>query len=1010
MPAPSTVADVGALERDLRAAVRGEVRFDAKARALYATDASPYRIPPVGVVVPLDEDDVRAAVRVAAAHEVPLLPRGGGTSLAGQTVGEALVIDMSKHLTKVLEVNVEERWARVQPGVVRDQLNRVLAPHGLQFTPDVATTDRANVGGMVANNSSGTHSIKYGKTVDQVISMRVLLADGTELELGPLSREELEAKLAQEDREGRLYREVVRVVRENEDEIRARYPKVMRRVGGYNLDELLGDGPFNLAKLVCGSEGTLALILEVKVALHRLPPKRVLDMRHFDSLEKCLTAVQYINRHGPAAVELLDRDLFQLGKDNPHMAPLTAWVQGDPAAVLLVEFDGETDEELERQLASLAADPEVNALSYASYVARHPAEQRDIVELRRAGLGIYATMKGRQKPTPFIEDAAIPVEKLPYYIPEVIEVCRRHGARTVMYAHASVGVIHVRPLIDLKSEVGVEAFRRISEEVFELVVKYGGSWSGEHGDGLIRSYQNRRLFGDRLYQAFIEVKRAFDPGWRMNPGKVVEAPTLTENLRYGPDYPEPTVATHLDFSDQEGFLGAIEACTGVGACRKVGVGTMCPSYMATRDEDHSTRGRANVLREAITGGLPGGLTSRAVYEVLDLCLECKACKAECPSQVDMAKLKYEWLQHWHDDHGVSLPTLAFANVGRVAPLGQALAPVANALLPTRPVRWLLEKVAGVDARRVLPRYAPERFERWFERRGRAAGGGAEGSGASGSGAGNAAPAGTEPAAAPAGPAPTGTNGRRVALFVDTWTRHNEQGPGKAAVTVLEALGYRVELVPYGCCGRPQLSKGLVRQARRMAEENVRRLERYVGEGVPVLGVEPSCVAMFRDDYPDLVPGRATEAVAENLRMVEEFLAKEWTSGRLKPERSFVRASEPLLFHGHCQQKAVLGTSYAAAVLGWVADDVRVLDAGCCGMAGSFGYAHHDLSLAIGEQRLFPAVREHEGVTAAPGFSCRHQIADGTGKRAVHPVEVLARHLNPAAGQGDAYPPRAGPRP
>ncbi len=962
LPAPRAASDPAALERDLRAAVRGEVRFDDKARALYATDASPYRIAPIGVVVPLDADDVRAAVRVAAEHGAPILPRGGGTSLAGQTVGEALVIDVSKHLTNVLELNLEERWVRVQPGVVRDQLNRYLAPHGLQFTPDVATTDRANVGGMVANNSSGTHSIKYGKTVDQVMSLTALLADGTELELGPLDEAGLAAKLAQPGREGDLYRRVKELVDDNEAEIAARYPKVMRRVGGYNLDELVGEGPFNLAKLVCGSEGTLAVILEVKLALHRLPPRRVLDMRHFDTLEKCLTAVQYVNRHGPAAVELLDRDLFELGQDNPHIAPLTSWVVGDPAAVLLVEFDGETDEELDGQLAALDADPEVAALAYGSFVARHPAQMRDIFELRRAGLGIYATMKGRQKPTPFVEDAAIPVDRLPQYIPEVIEVARRHGSRTVMYAHASVGVIHVRPLIDLKVEGGIEAYRRISEEVFELVLKHGGSWSGEHGDGLIRSYQNRRMFGDRLYEAFVEVKRAFDPHWLMNPGKVVEAPPMTESLRYGTDYPEATLATHFDFSGQEGFLGAIEACTGVGACRKVDVGTMCPSYMATRDEDHSTRGRANVLREAITGGLPGGLTSQAVYEVLDLCLECKACKAECPSQVDMAKLKYEWLQHYHDEHGVSLSARAFANVGMVAPLGQALAPLANALLPLRPVRWAMEKAVGVDARRVLPSYERERFERWFDRRERVA----------------AAPGRT-----------------RVALFVDTWTRHNEHGPGQAAVTVLERLGYDVELVPYGCCGRPQVSKGMLRDAKRMASANVARLKPYVDAGVPVLGVEPSCVAAFRDDYPDLVPGEDTAAVARSVRMVEEFLAKEWTAGRLKPEAAFERTSEPVMFHGHCQQKAVLGTSYASAVLGWVADEVKVLDAGCCGMAGSFGYAHHDVSMAIGERRLFPAVREHDGVTAAPGFSCRHQIADGTGERAVHPVEVLARRLKPA---------------
>ncbi len=957
---------MGALEREMRAAVKGEVRFDDKARALYATDASTYRIAPIGVVVPLDEDDVRAAVRVAAAHGAPILPRGGGTSLAGQTVGEAVVIDVSKYLVKVLELNLEERWVRVQPGVVRDQLNRYLAPHGLQFTPDVATTNRANVGGMVANNSSGTHSIKYGKTVDQVISLRVLLSDGTELELGPQDAAGLQRKLADEGREGDLYRTVKRVVDANADEIEARYPKVMRRVGGYNLDELVGDGPFNLAKLVCGSEGTLALILEAKVAITSLPPKRVLDMRHFDTLEKALTAVQYINRHGPAAVELLDRDLFELGRANPHMAALTSWVQGDPAAVLLVEFDGETEEELERQVASLASDPEVSSLSYASFVAKVPAQQEEIFQLRRDGLGIYATMKGRKKPTPFIEDAAIPVDKLPFYIPEVVEVCERHGARVVMYAHASVGVIHVRPLLDLKDEAGIDAYRDISAEVFELVLKYGGSWSGEHGDGLIRSYQNRRLFGDKLYEAFIEVKRAFDPGWLMNPGKVVEAPPITEDLRYGKDYPAVELHTHFDFSNQEGFLGAIEACTGVGACRKVDVGSMCPSYMGTRDEDHSTRGRANVLREAITGGLPGGLTSKAVYEVLDLCLECKACKAECPSQVDMAKLKYEWQQHYYDDHGTPLSARAFANVGRVAPLGQALAPVANALLPLKPVRWLMEKVVGVDARRVLPRYEPQRFERWFERRDR-------------------------PAPEDRSPAAAETRGK-VALFADTWTRFNDHGPGKAAVRVLDALGYEVELVAYGCCARPQISKGMLRDAKKMATANVAQLKRYVDAGVPVVGLEPSCVAAFTDDYPDLVPGDDTRAVAKNVRMVEDFLAKEWTAGRFKPEDHFERSEEPVLFHGHCHQKSVLGTSYTAAVLGWVAEDVEVLDAGCCGMAGSFGYGHHDLSMTIGERRLFPAVRAHDGATAAPGFSCRHQIADGTDDEAVHPIQVLARHL------------------
>ncbi|MEJ2291958.1 MAG: FAD-linked oxidase C-terminal domain-containing protein, partial [Deinococcales bacterium] len=834
---PSTVAT---LERELKAGVAGEVRFDETARTLYATDASPYEIRPLGVVLPRSLDDVRAAVAIAARHGVPVLPRGGGTSLAGQTVGKALVLDVSKYLTRVLELNLEERWARVEPGVVRDQLNAMLAPHGLQFTPDISTTSRANIGGMVANNSAGTRSIKYGKTVDQVLAMRVLLMDGTELELGPVDRTSLQTKLGQQDREGELYRTVHRVVTEHADEIAARYPKIMRRVGGYNLDEFGPDRPFNLAKLVCGSEGTLAVILEVTIHLDPVPTHRLLAMLHFETLQGALTAVQHVNRHGPSAVELMDRDIFVLGRQNPALAPLLGWLQGDPGALLMVEFDGTTEQEMRAGLASMEQDPEVSGLAYATYLATSPGQQAEILQFRRDGLGIYSTVKGRSKPTPFVEDSSVPVENLPRYIADVAEVCRRHGVHVVFYAHASVGVIHLRPHLDLKTEQGVRTFEAISREVFELVKKYGGSWSGEHGDGLIRSYQNPSMFGPVLYEDFRAIKRAFDPAGLLNPGKVVDAPAMTENLRYGADYPEVDVPTFFDFSADGGYLGAIENCNGVGACRKVGTGTMCPSYMATRDEDHTTRGRANVLRDALNGRMPGGLTSREVYDVLDLCLECKACKAECPSQVDMATIKYEFLQHYYDDHGTPLAVRAIGNVSRLAPLGQRLAPLANALLPTAPVRWALEKLVDVDRRRVLPRYADQSFQRWFERH--------QG----------------DPQGAPGGAAAPEAGERRVALFADTWTMFNETAPGQAAVRVLEALGYRVELVPYGCCGRPQLSKGLLREARTRARSNVERLHPYVERGVPVVGLEPSCVTALADDYRRLLPGARTDAVADNV--------------------------------------------------------------------------------------------------------------------------------------------------
>ena len=968
--------DLDAIAAELRGRVGGEVRFDDRARSLWATDASPYEIQPYGVVLPKTVEDIAAVMEVANRHGVPVLPRGGGTSLAGQTVGKAIVVDVSKYLTEILEFDQDGAWVRVQPGVVRDDLNRYLAPFRLQFTPDVSTTNRANIGGMVANNSAGTRSIKYGKSVDQVIAMTVMLADGSIVELREVSAEERAAKAGQDDLEGGIYRTVHRIVTEHEALIEERFPKVMRRVGGYNLDELIGGRPFNLAKLVSGSEGTLAIILDVTLRLSPVPEHKLLAMVHFDSMQSALTAVQYINRHGPSAVELFDRRIFELARENPALIPYLHWVEGDPEAILLVEFDGVTEDEMRRGLAGLESDARVESLAYHTHLALTPKEQEDILEFRRKGLGIYATIRGRQKPQAFIEDAAIPPEHLPEYIPEVQEVCRRHGADVVLYGHASVGVIHLRPLLDLKTSEGVERYRKISEETFELVKKYGGSWSGEHGDGLIRSYKNRELFGDTLYEAFREVKRAFDPHGLLNPGKIVDAPPLDENLRYGPDYPNDPTDTVFDFSASGGFLGAIEMCTGVGACRKTTTGTMCPSYMVTLDEDHSTRGRANVLREAITGKMPGGLTSDEVFDVLDLCLECKACKAECPSRVDMATLKSEFLQHYWDERGAPLSARAIGNVATVAPLAQKLAPVANALLPLAPVRWAMEKAVGVDRRRVLPSYARQDFGTWFRRRG-AAGRRPDRADSEASTSGTSADA-SPPA-----------NDATVALFADTWTMYNAPGVGRAATEVLEALGYRVELVPYGCCGRPLISKGFLRQAKERAKRNVERLQGWVDRGVPVIGLEPSCVTAFQDDYRSLVPGEATDRVADHVKMIDQFLAKAWTTGAIRPDDAFEKRDEKLLLHGHCQQKAVIGTAPTKALLGWVATDVHEVDSGCCGMAGSFGYSHHEISMKSGERRLFPAVRAHAGETVACGFSCRHQIADGTGKASQHVVEVLA---------------------
>lgn len=973
-PAAVDGALLARIADELNTKVQGEVRFSERARALYATDASPYEIKPYGVVLPRTAEDVRHVLTIANRYGLPVLPRGGGTSLAGQTVGAAIVLDFSKYMNEVLAFDPEARLIKVQPGVVRDNLNLYLKPYGLQFTPDVATTSRANLGGMVANNSAGTRSIKYGKTVDQVVSMTVMLSDGTVTELREVSGEELGVKLELEGLEGEVYRTVHRIVTEHEDEIERRYPKVMRRVGGYNLDELTQGKPFNLAKLVSGSEGTLAVMLDITVRLEPVPAQRCLALLHFHTLVDALHAVQHVNRHDPTAVEILDHTLFNLGRENPNLAPLLGWLQGEPEAVLMVEFDGEDEDEMLGKLKSLQADPKVGGLSYGAHIAYGAREQAEVWDFRKGGLGVFATMKGDAKPTAFIEDAAVPVESLPHYIPEVLAVCEKHGVRAVMYAHASVGVIHIRPILNLKDPVDIENYRKISEETLALVQKYGGSWSGEHGDGLIRSYGNPYIFGDVLYGEFENLKRAFDPNSIMNPGKIVDAPPMTENLRYGPDYHTIPLQTYFDWREDGGFMPAVEMCSGVGHCRKTTTGTMCPSYMATRDEDHSTRGRANVLREAMSGRLPGGLTSREVFDVLDLCLSCKACKAECPSQVDMAKMKYEFLQHYYDEHGTPLSARAFGNAAYTAPMGRFLAPIANRLLPRRPVRWLLEKTLGVDRRRVMPLYANAPFDH-LHRQHTKRNGVAKG--------------------VPKGERPT------VALFADTWTMYHDPHIGLSAVRVLEALGYRVERVAYRCCGRPQISKGLLKQAKGMAQRNVDALHDYVKRGVPVLGLEPSCVTAFTGDYRDLIPGETTERVASNVKMIDQFLAKEWASGRLEPEGVFHKNSIPLMFHGHCQQRAAIGSAPSKAVLGWTSDRVQEVDSGCCGMAGSFGYSHYDVSMQIGERRLFPAAREHQGEVVACGFSCRHQLRDGAAREAKHVIEVLEDALLPHAAPADS---------
>jgi FAD/FMN-containing dehydrogenase/Fe-S oxidoreductase len=953
----------------LRRHIEGEIRFDAASRHLYSTDASIYQIEPLGVVIPRTTADLLTAVQVAAEMRVPITARGGGTSLSGQSIGPGLVIDCSKYLNRILHLDPAARVARVQPGVILDQLNRAALPHGLQVGPDVATASRANLGGMIGNNSAGARSIVFGKMIDHVRRLAVILADGSRADFGPLGAAEWQRKAASRTTEGRLYAAVRRVAVENADEIRRRFPKIMRRVSGYNLDVFaaaLADGgsgpPAGLHQLVVGSEGTLAVISEAEINLVKRPPARGLLVPHFESLAAAMNALAVCLDARPSAVELMDQMLLDLARANLGLRDVMQFIRGRPRALFMVEMSGEgTDEvadRVDKLRHRLQEVPGVTAL----VPALEPPQRDALWGLRRAGMPLLLGRPGDKKPVTFIEDTAVAPQHLPEFVGRFREVLRRHGTDGAFYGHASVGCLHIRPLLNLKDGGDVARMRRITEDITDLVLEFGGALSGEHGDGLARSEWNRKMFGEALYQAFRQVKHAFDPDNVLNPGKVVDAPAMTENLRYGPGYRPAEPATVFDYTRQEGFVRSVELCNGSGVCRKLKGGTMCPSFRATQDEKDSTRGRANALRLALTGRAPlHELRSRWVYDVLDLCLMCKACKAECPSNVDLAKLKAEFLHLYYRGRGRPPGHWLLAHLYRLYPLAAAAAPLVNWLQERGLVRWLLEKGAGIDRRRTLPRLCADHFRRWLTRH---------------------------------RPGPAAGRLGRVLLLDDCFTTFNEPGVGKAAVRVLEAAGYRVAPVGLLCCGRPMISKGFLPQARALVQAQASALAARVADGTPLLGLEPSCLVTLTDEWPELVPGPATQQVAAAARLAESWLAEKAQKAdvqlQLKP-----RPWKHLL-HGHCHQKALFGTAGTAAALRLVPGVcVGVLDSGCCGMAGSFGYEreHYDLSVAVAQLELLPALAaEPDATVVAPGTSCRHQIRDLTGRKALHPLEVLASSL------------------
>jgi FAD/FMN-containing dehydrogenase/Fe-S oxidoreductase len=954
------------LARQLRQHTSAEVRFDVAARRLYSTDASIYQIEPLGVALPRTPDDVRATVQIAAEMQVPLTARGGGTSLSGQSIGPGLVLDGSKYLNAILDLDPAARIVRVQPGVILDSLNRAVAPHGLWFGPDVATASRANLGGMIGNNSAGARSIVNGKTLDHVRRLRVVLADGSSADLGPLDGAGWERRAERRTPEGTLHRRVREIIHEHADEIRLRFPRILRRVSGYNLDALCRafdkGRPTGLHQLVVGSEGTLAVITEAELGLLPRPTERGLLLPQFASLGAAMDALAACLELSPSAVELLDGMLLDLARGNLSLKDTMAAIPGRPDAVLMVEFSGDDRAEIADRVARLERRLRGADGVTAVVAALEPALREPLWNLRRDAMPLLYGMRGDRKPVTFVEDTAVSPRHLPEFAARFRELLRRHGTDGAFYGHASVGCLHIRPLLNLKDPDDVARMRRITEDVTDLVLEYGGSLSGEHGDGLARSEWNRKMFGEDVYQAFREIKEAFDPRNLLNPGRIVEAPPMTAHLRYGPGYAPPELPTVFDYSRQEGFVRSIELCNGSGVCRKLQGGTMCPSFRATRDEKDSTRGRANALRLALAGEEPlKELRSRWVYDVLDLCLMCKACKAECPSNVDLAKLKAEFLHRYYQGKPRPLGHRLMGRIHRVNRLGAPLAPLVNWLQERRLLRWLLEKVAGIDRRRSLPPLHADHFRRWFARR-----------------------------PPPARPAERGT----VLLLDDCFTTYNEPEIGRAAVRVLEAAGHRVELAGLTCCGRALISKGFLGEARALIRAQVSTLVHRLSDGAPLLGLEPSCLLTLVDEWPELVPGPETRRVAAAAELADLWLARQLQDGGrdlgLRPRPG------ACVLHGHCHQKALRGTAGTAALLCRIPGlDVTVLDAGCCGMAGSFGFekGHYDVSVRIANLALLPALAAApEATVVAPGTSCRHQIKDLAGRQALHPLEVIAQAL------------------
>lgn len=959
--------------------LEGELFTDTTIRTLYATDASAYREMPLAVAIPKTKSDILQLIQFAKANHTSLIPRTAGTSLAGQVVGNGIVVDVSKHFTQIIELNKEVKWVRVQPGVIRDELNLFLKPHGLYFGPETSTANRAMIGGMVGNNSCGSNSVVYKSTREHTIEVTAFLSDGSEVVFKKLNLDEFHAKCEQPNLEGAIYKNIRSLLSnyDNQLEIRKQFPKqtIERRNTGYAIDLLLETAPFtagkedfNFCKLIAGSEGTLAFITEVKLNVVPLPPKETgLLCVHFNTIDESLRANLIGLKYQPSASELIDHYILECTKNNIEQQKNRFFVQGDPGAILVIEFARDTRGEIEAICKEVEAEMRAAGLGY-HFPLLFGADTKKIWTLRKAGLGLLGNLPGDEKAVPVIEDTAVDVNDLPAYIAEFNEVLKKRGLYSVHYAHAGSGELHLRPIINLKTEEGNQLFRTIAEDVATLVKKYDGSLSGEHGDGRLRGEFIEQMIGPKNYQLLKQIKNTWDPQHIFNPNKIVDTPPMNTMLRYVPGQQTPEFKTVFRFHNQD-VLQHAEQCNGSGDCRKTHLsgGTMCPSFMATRNEKDTTRARANILREFLTNSDKlNRFDHKEIYEVMDLCLSCKGCKSECPSNVDVAKLKAEFLQHYYDANGVPMRSKMIANFSAGAKLASVVPSLSNFFMNNAVTGTLMKKAIGFATQRSIPEFSKQTLRSWFKQHQSTV---------------------------------TNSPAKKVYLFCDEFSNYNDAAIGKTAVLLLEKLGYNVEIPEHLESARTWLSKGLVRKAKEIANKNIELLSKIITEDTPLLGIEPSAILTFRDEYPDLATDEnlaAAQSLAKHAIMIDEFLEKEIAKGHIRKEQ-FTNTPQLIQLHGHCQQKAVGSVSATATMLSFPANyKVEMIPSGCCGMAGSFGYEaeHYDVSMKIGELVLFPAVRSKadDVIVAAPGTSCRHQIKDGTGKQALHPVEVLYNAL------------------